>query len=75
MLSEWKNKMRRDWPQIRISDVQIDHADRTHIQVGDKLAVRARVDLGPVEPGEVMRAGVLRREPRERHRAADDHWS
>ena len=54
VLSEWKNKMRRDWPQIRISDVQLEHADRTHIQVGDKLAVRARVDLGPVKPGEVI---------------------
>ena len=52
-LSEWKNKMRRDWPQVRISDVQLEHADRTRIQVGDKLAVRARVDLGPVEPSEV----------------------
>ena len=53
VLSEWKNKMRRDWPQIRISDVQLESADRTRIQVGDKLAVRARVDLGAVEPSEV----------------------
>ena len=54
VLSDWKNKMRRDWGQIRISDVQIEHADRTHIQVGDTLPVRARVDLGPIQPGEVI---------------------
>ncbi len=53
-LSDWKNKMRRDWGQIRISDVQIEHTDRTHIQVGDTLPVRARVDLGPTQPGEVI---------------------
>ena len=33
--------------------MQLEHADRARIQVGDKLAVRARVDLGAVEPGEV----------------------
>ena len=53
-LSDWKNKMRRDWGQIRISDVQIEHTDRTHIQVGDTLPVCARVDLGPIQPGEVI---------------------
>jgi starch phosphorylase len=53
VLSRWKDKMRRDWPQIRISDVQIDHADRLNIQVGDPLAISARVDLGAIEPSEV----------------------
>ena len=52
-LSEWKNRMRRDWPQIRIRDVQLDHPDRTRIQVGDKLALRATVDLGGIDPSEV----------------------
>ncbi len=52
-LSEWKNKIRRDWPQIRITDVQLDHTDRLNIQVGDKLAVRATVDLGAIDPSEV----------------------
>ena len=52
-LSEWKNKMRREWPQIRIRDVQLEHADRTRIQVGDKLSLRATVDLGAVDPNEV----------------------
>ena len=52
-LSDWKNKMRRDWPQIRIGDVQLDHADRTNIQVGDRVGVQAQVHLGPTTPAEV----------------------
>jgi starch phosphorylase len=52
-LSQWKNKMRRDWPQIRIRDVQLTHPDRVNIQVGDPLEVSARVDLGAIEPSEV----------------------
>ena len=52
-LSQWKNKMRRDWPQIRIRDVQLEHPDRVNIQVGDRLDISAQVDLGEVDPGEV----------------------
>ena len=37
-LSEWKNnRMRRDWPQIRIRDVQLAHADR-HSHPGRRQA-------------------------------------
>ncbi len=52
-LSQWKNKMRRDWPQIRIRDVQLEHPDRVNIQVGDALELTARVDLGAINPNEV----------------------
>ena len=52
-LSLWKNKMRRDWPQVRIRDVQLEHPDRVNIQVGDPLEVSARVDLGAIDPSEV----------------------
>ncbi|MBV9128382.1 MAG: alpha-glucan family phosphorylase, partial [Verrucomicrobia bacterium] len=52
-LSEWKNRMRRDWHQIRISDVQLEAANRLQIHVGDALAVSARVHLGPFDPSEV----------------------
>ena len=54
VLSEWKNRMRRDWAQVRVSDVQIDHRDRSRVQVGDALAVRATVNLGPIDPKEVI---------------------
>ena len=52
-LSDWKNRMRRDWHQIKITDVQLEAADRRQIHVGDPLTVSARVQLGPFEPGEV----------------------
>ncbi len=52
-LSEWKNKMRRDWPQIHIGEVHLEHADRTNIQVGDRVGVQAQVFLGPTAPAEV----------------------
>ena len=52
-LSEWKNRMRHDWPQVHVSDVQLEHPDRTRIQVGDNLAFRARIQLGPINPKEV----------------------
>ncbi len=53
-LSEWKNRMRRDWHQIKIFDVQLEAADRSNIHVGDDLEVSARVHLGPFEPSEVI---------------------
>src|SRR5437868_3360784 len=52
-LSQWKAQMRKDWPQIRITDVQIANQDRQNIQVGDSLQVSARVHLGPVDPRHV----------------------
>lgn len=52
-LSQWKDRMRRDWPQIRISDVQLEHPDRINIKVGDVLKITARIDLGPIDPKEV----------------------
>ena len=52
-LSVWKNKMRRDWSQIRIGGVTLDHDDRTNIQVGDRVGVQAHVFLGPTTPAEV----------------------
>src|SRR5438477_2219028 len=42
-LSQWKTKMRKDWPQVRISDVQISNKDRHNIPVGESLQVSARI--------------------------------
>jgi starch phosphorylase len=52
-LSQWKSKMRKDWPQVRIHDVQISNKDRQNIPVGESLELSARVDLGGVDPKHV----------------------
>ncbi len=52
-LSQWKARMRKDWPQVRILDVQIANPDRQNIQVGDALHLSAKVQLGAVDPKHV----------------------
>ncbi|MEP6686655.1 MAG: alpha-glucan family phosphorylase, partial [Verrucomicrobiota bacterium] len=52
-LSQWKARTRKDWPQVRISDVQIGNPDRQNIAVGDSLQVSAKVHLGAVDPQHV----------------------
>jgi glycogen phosphorylase len=52
-LSKWKAKMRKDWPQVGILDVQVGNADRQNIQVGESLQISARVHLGAVSPDHV----------------------
>jgi glycogen phosphorylase len=52
-LSHWKAQMRTDWPQVRISDVQVANKDRQSILVGESLQITARVHLGAVDPQHV----------------------
>src|SRR6266478_55770 len=52
-LSQWKAKMRKDWPQVQVSDVQIATKDRQSISVGESLQISARVHLGAVDPQHV----------------------
>jgi starch phosphorylase len=52
-LSQWKSRMRKDWPQVRIYDVQVSNQDRQNIPVGESLQVSARVHLGGVDPKHV----------------------
>jgi glycogen phosphorylase len=52
-LSQWKTRIRKDWPQVRIYDVQVGNKDRQNILVGESLQVRARVHLGTVDPQHV----------------------
>ncbi|HEX4639032.1 MAG TPA: alpha-glucan family phosphorylase, partial [Chthoniobacterales bacterium] len=52
-LSIWKSRMRKDWPQVRINDVQVGNKDRQNIQVGEALEVSAHVFLGDVDPNHV----------------------
>jgi starch phosphorylase len=50
-LADWKSKVRKHWPEIRVESVEADTPDE--LQVGDELEVRARVHLGPLEPQDV----------------------
>jgi len=52
-LSQWKAQMRKDWPQVQISDVQVANKDRQIILVGESLQISARVHLGAVDPQHV----------------------
>ena len=52
-LSQWKSKMRKDWPQVRIYDVQVSNKDKQNILVGESLQVSAHVHLGAVDPNHV----------------------
>jgi starch phosphorylase len=49
-LSQWKDKMRADWPTVRISEVQVTNADLSKILVGDTLEISVKVHLGTVDP-------------------------
>ena len=52
-LSQWKAQMRKDWPQVQVSDVQVANKDRQSISVGESLQISARVHLGAVDPQHV----------------------
>ena len=52
-LSQWKARIRKDWAQVQISDVQIGNEDRHNILVGAALRVSAKVQLGGVDPQHV----------------------
>lgn len=52
-LSEWKTRIRKDWAQVSVYDVQIGNEDRHKILVGDSLQISAKVHLGAVDPKHV----------------------
>jgi starch phosphorylase len=52
-LSHWKTQIRKDWPQVQISEVQVTNKDRESISVGESLQISARVHLGAVDPRHV----------------------
>src|SRR6266699_1243040 len=52
-LSQWKTQIRKDWPEVKISDVQAGNKDRQNILVGESLQISARVRLGAVDPRHV----------------------
>ena len=52
-LSQWKARIRKDWPQVQIYDVQLENKDRQNILVGEMLQVSAKLHLGAVDPKHV----------------------
>jgi starch phosphorylase len=52
-LSQWKAQIRKDWPQVQVSDVQVANKDRESISVGESLQMSTRVHLGSVDPSHV----------------------
>jgi starch phosphorylase len=51
-LAEWRRNVARNWPQIRVVGVQAQGSDPMH--VGNKLAVKAQVQLGNLRPEDVQ---------------------
>lgn len=49
-ISQWKDRMRKEWPNVSVFDVQIANADRINVTVGESLEVSAKVHLGGIEP-------------------------
>jgi starch phosphorylase len=50
-LAAWRDKVQAAWEQVRI--LEIEAPEVTELAVGDTIAVRARVSLGGLEPGDV----------------------
>ncbi|MGZ5004596.1 MAG: alpha-glucan family phosphorylase [Chthoniobacterales bacterium] len=63
-LSQWKARIRKDWAEVQIYDVQVGNENRHNILVGDALQVSAKVHLGAVDPKHV-RVEAYYGEPRE----------
>jgi starch phosphorylase len=50
-LSEWKERLRRNWNQVRIAAV--DAVSQEVLKVGDAMPVKVRVGLGTIPPEDV----------------------
>ena len=50
-LAAWRQRVLRDWPQVKIENVEVPTPD--HVYVGDEFAIRARVCLGALKPEDV----------------------
>jgi starch phosphorylase len=49
-LAHWKVHVRESWPELKVVDLDIDTADAHE---GDERTVRARVELGAIDEGDV----------------------
>jgi starch phosphorylase len=52
-LSQWKARTRKNWPQVRITDVSVSNSDRLNVLVGDSLTIAVKVHLGNMDPAHV----------------------
>jgi starch phosphorylase len=50
-LAAWKERLRREWAKIQVTEVQIDKPDE--VQVGDQLTIRTWLRLGELSPDDV----------------------
>ena len=57
-LARWKDKIRREWPHVKLSEVVIHTGNGTNVTVGDKVEVSVRTSLGPIAP-EFVRVQAL----------------
>jgi starch phosphorylase len=51
-LAQWRRQLERDWPQVRIEDVEAKGAET--MTVGSQLDVQAHVNLGGLSPDDVQ---------------------
>ena len=49
-LAHWKDSIRKDWPQIRITDVNVINDDQVNIYVGESIHITTKVHLGSIDP-------------------------
>ena len=49
-LADWKDSIRKSWPQIQITDVKVENSSGSNITVGDEVQVSATIHLGPIAP-------------------------
>jgi starch phosphorylase len=52
-LSQWKAQTRKNWPQVRITDLSVSNTDRMNVLVGEELQLAAKVHLGSMDPAHV----------------------
>ncbi len=52
-VSQWKSNIRRDWPHVTVTDVNVRPGHGPNVLVGEHVTVSARVALGPIKPDEV----------------------
>ncbi len=50
-LAQWRSRLKRAWPQVRVEQVEANGADPMH--VGAQLEVNARINLGTLAPDDV----------------------
>jgi starch phosphorylase len=53
-LAAWKADVRQKWPQVRIERVWSDGPEMQELKVGDQLQVQALIDLGGLNPTDVV---------------------